>query len=72
MNKENKDRMEIEVLIDGTIKISTDRISLPAHVNADAFLREIARLAGGTVRREAKHPHAHHDQHHHNHKHNHS
>lgn len=43
------DKIEIEILPDGSLKITTDRISGPNHMNAEALLREVATLAGGTV-----------------------
>jgi hypothetical protein len=48
------DMMKIEILADGTIKFITDPISGPNHVNAEAFLRDAARLAGGDTTREAR------------------
>jgi len=49
------DNIEIEILPDGTIKSSTDKVSMPNHANAEAFLREMARLAGGSTERKHKH-----------------
>lgn len=54
------DKIIIEVLEDGTIKTSTDVVSGPNHSNAEGFLREMARLAGGTVERKARKGHAQH------------
>lgn len=48
------DQMKIEILPDGTIKIDTDRISGPNHTNAEGFIREIFRLAGGQGKRTLK------------------
>lgn len=59
------DNIQIEVLEDGTIKMSTDKVSMPNHANAEQFLREIARLAGGTSERKAKHGHSHSHSHEH-------
>jgi hypothetical protein len=57
------DEITIEILPDGTIKTSTDKISMANHSNAEGFLREMARQAGGTVKRTAKlsqlHTHTH-------------
>lgn len=62
------DKIEIEILEDGTIKVSTDKVSMPNHANAEAFLREMARLAGGPVERTRKgHSHAHTHEHEHEH-----
>ena len=52
------DHITIEILADGTIKTSTDKVSMPNHSNAEAFLREIGKLAGGKVERKAKHGHS--------------
>jgi len=53
------DKLKIEVLPDGTIKTSSDAVSLPNHSLAEQFLREMARLAGGITTRKAKHGHTH-------------
>jgi len=45
------DTIQIEILDDGTIKVTTDPISGPNHVNAEQFLRFIATLAGGETTR---------------------
>jgi hypothetical protein len=67
------DTIQIEILPNGTIKTSTDRVSMPNHANAEQFLREIGRLAGGAVDRKRKvgHVHTHEDQHDHEHEHHH-
>ena len=57
-----EDIIEIEVLQDGTIKITTDQISPANHLSADNFLKMIEQLAGGeiTKRKNRKaHGHAH-------------
>lgn len=41
------DKMTIEILEDGTIKTTSDKISIPNHASAEAFLKDVARLAGG-------------------------
>lgn len=43
------DQVKITILEDGTIKVETGKISGPNHLNAEQFLREMSRLAGGTV-----------------------
>lgn len=58
------DKMKITIMEDGTIKTDTDKVSLPNHSNAESFLRNIARLAGGVMRRVLKpgaraHTHSH-------------
>ena len=65
------DTIKITVLEDGTIKTETDKVSMPNHANAEAFLRDMGRLAGGPVVRKAKHgfvlSHTHQDGHTHSH-----
>jgi hypothetical protein len=46
------DLLDVEILEDGTIKVSTGRVSAANHMNAEAFLREIGRLCGGKVERK--------------------
>lgn len=48
------DEMRITVLDDGTIKIDTDKISAPNHVNAEGFIRAIFTMAGGKSKRTLK------------------
>jgi hypothetical protein len=48
------DKIIVEILDDGTIKTTTDPISMANHQNAESFLREMGRLAGGTVKRIQK------------------
>jgi len=45
------DKITIEVLDDGTIKTTTDKVSMPNHQNAEGFLKAMATLCGGTVKR---------------------
>lgn len=58
------DTMNLEILEDGTISISTDKISGTNHVSADEFIEEVAKAAGGehTVQKKKNrfaHQHAH-------------
>lgn len=53
------DKIKISILDDGTIKVETDKISMPNHMNAEAFLRQMAELAGGEVERKHKHGYVH-------------
>jgi hypothetical protein len=60
------DTLLIEILEDGTIKTTSDVVSVVNHESAEQFLRGIARLAGGETTREARkdvkhaqHSHAH-------------
>lgn len=59
-----KDEITITVLDDGMIKIETDRISMPSHLSAEMFIRDMGRLTGGKVERKHKHGHVahHHEQ----------
>lgn len=65
------DKMEITIMPGGVIKIVTDPISAENHVNAEEFVKFIARKAGGetevTKRTDAHHEH---DTHEHEHEHN--
>jgi len=63
------DKMDITILDDGTIKIETDKISAPNHVNAGAFVAEAARLAGGKTEKKMKHSHGLQHEHEHEHEH---
>jgi hypothetical protein len=42
-----KDKIAFEVLEDGTISITTDKISVQRHVSADQLLKGVKELAGG-------------------------
>lgn len=55
------DKITITILEDGTIKTETDQVSNANHQNAEGFLRDIAKLAGGKVevRKKAGHAHTH-------------
>ena len=46
-----QDIIEVEILADGTFKITTDKISMPNHTNAEGMLRSLCRRAGGVVKR---------------------
>lgn len=60
------DEIQIEILEDGTVKFTTDKISGVNHVSADELLAEIDKLLGGKVIR-SKRPEKHHHQHNHQH-----
>jgi hypothetical protein len=62
------DKMEVEILADGTLKISIDPVSTANHGNAETMLREMFKAMGGTV--ETKHRHGK-KMHSHTHKHTH-
>lgn len=56
------DIIKIEVLEDGTISVTTDKISGTNHVSAEEFLNEVEKLAGGTretQKRKSKFAHVH-------------
>jgi len=57
------DTMKITILDDGTIKTETDPISGPNHQSAEAFLKDVTTLAGGTVGRQRKAGSTHQHQH---------
>jgi len=52
------DNIEITILPDGTLKIETDKVSMPNHKNAEELLQWFARMTGGESKRVRK-PHAH-------------
>jgi len=49
-----EDRIVITILSDGTIKSETDQVSVANHSNAENFLLDVGKLAGGTVERKNK------------------
>ena len=58
------DRMQIEITESGVLKITTDVLTAANHANAEAFLAQLARDAGGkdttrTRRSDAQHTHSH-------------
>jgi len=65
------DKLEIEILPDGTIKTTTGKVGAVNHQNAEAFLNMLARETGGVTKREKRGDHDHHD-HSHSHTHDHS
>ncbi len=48
------DIINIQVLEDGTFKISTDSVSMPNHTNAEGLIKQIVADAGGEVQRVKK------------------
>ncbi len=48
------DSIQVTILPDGSIKMETDKVSGPNHVNAESFLREVIKLAGGNAERKGK------------------
>jgi hypothetical protein len=62
------DKIDIEILDDGTLKISTDKVSMPNHAGAEALIREMVKAMGGEVKRTKKSGQLHeHDGHFHQH-----
>mgnify|MGYP001570028181 CR=1 FL=1 len=60
------DTIEVEILDDGSLKISADSISMANHGTAEALIRELLTLAGGEIQRNKKGlPHHHHHEHEH-------
>lgn len=60
------DTLDLEVLSDGTIKVTTPHISAANHRSADEFMTFLARECGGEVtktRRKQGHTHAHDHEH---------
>ena len=53
------DTIKITILDDGTIKTETDEVSVANHSNAEGFLRDMQKLAGGTVDSKHKQGHSH-------------
>lgn len=64
------DKIQIEILDDGTISIKTDSISKTNHISADQLLEDIEDYAGGkmqTTHLKKGHVHHHHKNHVHQH-----
>lgn len=49
------DTIKIQVLEDGTVRVETDRVSMPNHLSAERFLSQTFTLLGGEIKRKAKH-----------------
>lgn len=65
-----QDKIQIQILADGTIKIITDQVSMPNHASAEEFLRIMTDMAGGEQKRARKAGgHGHHHGHGHDHVH---
>ena len=48
------DKLEIQILEDGTVKVSSDQISVGNHRSADQLLQLIETLMGGEVKTDGK------------------
>ena len=64
-----QDNIQIDILEDGTIKVTTDAVSPANHLSADKFLAEMQRMAGGE-HKQTRRPKG--RMHHHHHSHNHT
>jgi len=56
------DKIDIEILEDGTIRFSTNAVSKKNHASADEFMAEIEKLCGGArivEKRKQKYAHSH-------------
>lgn len=69
INMEKQDEIALEILDNGTIRVSTDQISPANHLSADQFLKLLSELAGGGITKTKnrkshipthQHDHAHH------------
>jgi hypothetical protein len=49
------DKMIITVLPDGSLKIETDKVSMPNHTNAEGLIRVLCTDIGGPIERKHKH-----------------
>lgn len=67
------DTIKIKILADGTVRVETDRVSMPNHLSAERFLSATFTLLGGEIKRKAKHAmqHAFGKNHEHDHDHQH-
>lgn len=46
-----EDKIEIEILDDGTVRFTTDKISPANHRTAEEFLADVGRMCGGKTER---------------------
>ena len=54
------DTLDIEILKDGTVKVTTPKISAANHKSADEFIAFLARECGGAVdKQKNRHGHVH-------------
>ena len=60
------DQIKIEILPDGRLKATTDKVSAANHGSAEAIMRDFAQM-GPTERKQRPHSH-----HHHGHEHGHT
>lgn len=48
------DIINVEILPDGSLKIETDKVSMPNHAGAEALLRDMTTAMGGEAVRKRK------------------
>ena len=48
------DTMTVQILADGTMKVTTDKVSMANHLTAEKFLKFAAELLGGKTIRKRK------------------
>ena len=48
------DTLQVEVLADGTVKVDSGPVSQQNHMNAEAFMRNMAQACGGKQERKHK------------------
>jgi hypothetical protein len=51
--------MRVQILEDGTVKVTTGKIGAQNHMSADAMLAYLAKLLGGKTTIESRGDHAH-------------
>ena len=47
----SNDSFAVEILEDGTIKLTTDKVGAANHANAEEFFKYVARMTGGESKR---------------------
>jgi aromatic ring-opening dioxygenase LigB subunit len=66
------DAMQVEILADGTMKVTTSKVSMANHLNAEKFLAFASELMGGVTKRVRRAGMLHSHDHDHGHDHSHS
>lgn len=69
-----QDKIAVEYLKGGRVKITTDEVSGPNHMAAENVIRYLAELMGGAVTKQSRgkqHVHTHEHSHEHTHEHGH-
>jgi hypothetical protein len=60
-----EDRIQIETLEDGTIRVDTSAVSPANHASAEQFIKLMAEMNNGGSSTRVRHGHAHHHDHEH-------